>query len=66
MPTGGSARFASPLSVLDFVRFTSLIALDAATTAEIAPHAALLARAEELTAHAHAAESRTRPEDLRK
>jgi histidinol dehydrogenase len=58
MPTGGSARFASPLSVLDFVRFTSLVALDPATTARIAPHAARLARSEMLTAHAEAAERR--------
>jgi len=58
MPTGGSARFASPLTVLDFVRFTSLVALDPATTARIAPHAARLARSEMLTAHAEAAERR--------
>ena len=28
MPTGGTARFASPLNALDFVRITSIIALD--------------------------------------
>ena len=59
MPTGGSARFASPLSVLDFVRLTSLVALDPATTAAIAPVAATLAEAEKLTAHAAAARQRT-------
>ncbi|MDW8327887.1 MAG: histidinol dehydrogenase [Anaerolineales bacterium] len=58
MPTGGSARFASPLSVLDFVRFTSIIALDPATTARLAPHAARLAQAEQLDAHALAARVR--------
>ncbi len=58
MPTGGSARYASPLSVLDFVRLTSLVALDEATTAVIAPHAARLAEAEGLGAHAAAAERR--------
>ncbi len=58
MPTGGTARFASPLSVLDFVRLTSLIALDPATTQTIAPHAARLAAAEQLTAHALAATAR--------
>ena len=58
MPTGGTARFASPLNVLDFVRITSLIELDAATTAALAPAAARLARAEALTAHAAAAEQR--------
>jgi histidinol dehydrogenase len=55
MPTGGSARFASPLTVLDFVRLTSLVALDADTTQRIAPHAARLAEAEGLNAHALAA-----------
>ena len=58
MPTGGSARFASPLSVVDFVRLTSLVALDPATTAAIAPHAARLAEAEQLTGHAAAARKR--------
>ena len=58
MPTGGTARFASPLNVLDFVRITSLIELDAPTAAALAPTAARLARAEALTAHAAAAERR--------
>lgn len=58
MPTGGSARFASPLTVLDFVRFSSLVALDPETAQAIAPHAARLAQAEELTAHAQAAAAR--------
>ncbi|MFZ6027164.1 MAG: histidinol dehydrogenase [Chloroflexota bacterium] len=59
MPTAGSARFSSPVNVWDFVRLTSLIALDAATTAQIAPAAALLAHAEGLDGHAGAAEERT-------
>ena len=58
MPTGGTARFASPLNVLDFVRITSIIELDSETIAELAPVAALLAHAEGLTAHAGAAEMR--------
>jgi histidinol dehydrogenase len=58
MPTGGTARFASPLNVLDFVKITSLVALDTATSAAISPAAAELARAESLTAHAAAAEFR--------
>jgi histidinol dehydrogenase len=58
MPTGGSARFASPLNVLDFVHLVSLVALDPATTAQIAPAAAILARAEGLDAHVNAAEIR--------
>lgn len=58
MPTGGTARFASPLNVLDFVRITSIIDLDERTVDKLAPVAARLARAEGLTAHAAAAEKR--------
>ncbi|HLB49158.1 MAG TPA: histidinol dehydrogenase [Anaerolineales bacterium] len=60
MPTGGTARFASPLNVLDFVRITSVISLDAATAAQLSPVAAALARAESLDAHANAALLRSR------
>jgi histidinol dehydrogenase len=59
MPTGGTARFASPLNVLDFVKITSLIALDPVTVQELSQTASVLARAEGLTAHAAAAEYRT-------
>ncbi|MEK7442576.1 MAG: histidinol dehydrogenase [Chloroflexota bacterium] len=58
MPTSGTARFASPLNVLDFVHITSLISLDAATAAQLSPIAASLARAESLTAHENAANMR--------
>jgi histidinol dehydrogenase len=58
MPTGGTARFASPLNVLDFVKISSVIELDAATSRQIGPLAAEFARAEGLTAHAAAAEKR--------
>lgn len=58
MPTSGSARFASPLNVLDFVHIVSLIALDPATTRQIAPAAAAIATAEGLDAHANAAQIR--------
>jgi histidinol dehydrogenase len=55
MPTGGTARFASPINVWDFVHIISLVALNPATTAEIAPLAARIARAEGLEAHARSA-----------
>lgn len=58
MPTGGTARFASPLNVLDFVKLTSMIALDESTTQTLSPVAAQIAHAEMLTAHAAAAEIR--------
>ncbi len=59
MPTGGSARFNSPLNLLDFVHIVSLVALNAQAVGQIAPAAALIARAEGLDAHANAAEVRT-------
>jgi len=58
MPTGGSARFASPLNVWDFVKIVSLIALDEYTARTIGPVAATLAKSESLDAHANAASLR--------
>jgi len=58
MPTGGAAKFSSPLSVLDFLKITSLIALDTKTVKSIAPLAELLASNEKLTAHSEAARRR--------
>lgn len=58
MPTGGTARFASPLNVMDFVRLISVVALDEASGRELSPLAARLARAESLEAHARAADCR--------
>ena len=58
MPTGGSARFASPLSVNDFLRVMSLVDLSPAELRRIGPAAATLARAEGLTGHARAIELR--------
>lgn len=59
MPTGGSARFASPLNVWDFVKILSLVALDEATAQSIGPVAATLAESEGLDAHASAARARS-------
>jgi histidinol dehydrogenase len=52
LPTGRRARFASGLSVLDFMKRTSFIALDAESIKAIGPAAATLADAEGLPAHA--------------
>lgn len=54
MPTGGTARFASPINVFDFVKLVSLIGLNEQAMQAIGPAAAILARAEGLTAHAAA------------
>lgn len=59
MPTGGSARFASPLNVWDFVKIVSLVALDDKTAQAVGPVVATLAQSEGLDAHANAALLRT-------
>ena len=58
MPTGGTARFASPLNVLDFVKISSVIGLDTQTAITLSGIAAELADLEQLTAHASAARGR--------
>ncbi|MEQ1725029.1 MAG: histidinol dehydrogenase [Sphingopyxis sp.] len=52
LPTGRRARFASGLSVLDYMKRTSFIAADAAALSAIGPAAVTLAEAEGLPAHA--------------
>lgn len=59
MPTGGTARFASPLTAIDFVRITNVIALDESTSSQLGPHASRLALAEALDGHASAALKRS-------
>ena len=52
LPTARSARFSSGLSVLDFLKRTSLLKLGAAELRALAPAALTLAKAEGLDAHA--------------
>jgi histidinol dehydrogenase len=52
LPTGRRARFASGLSVLDFMKRTSFLSLNDASLAAIGPAAVTLAQAEGLPAHA--------------
>jgi histidinol dehydrogenase len=58
MPTGGTARFSSGLGVHSFVKISPVLALDNATSIQLAKSASLIARAEGFTAHAEAAEVR--------
>ncbi len=51
MPTGGTARYASPVNVDDFRKVISLVGLNNAALERIGPAAARLAAAEGLTAH---------------
>ncbi len=52
LPTSRTARYASGLGVLDFLKRTSFVECDAASFARIGPAAQLLAEAEGLDAHA--------------
>ncbi len=58
MPTGATARFASPVNVMDFVKISSIVMLDDASSAELSPIAARIALAEGLDGHAQAAQIR--------
>ncbi len=62
MPVGGTARFSSPLTVNEFYKTTSVVALDPTAAAAIAEPAAALAEAEGFFAHAAAARRRARPD----
>lgn len=59
LPTGGAARYGSPLGVYDFVARTSLIEYSAPALASAGPGIQALARAEGLEAHARAVSVRT-------
>ncbi|NLF49744.1 MAG: histidinol dehydrogenase, partial [Leptolinea sp.] len=61
MPTGGSARFASPLNVWDFLRIISVVGLNTRTAADLGRQADIIARAEGLEAHALAGRLRSQP-----
>jgi histidinol dehydrogenase len=58
LPTGGSARFGSPLGVTDFLKVTNVIALDEPIMRELGRVAVEIAKAEGLDAHARAVEKR--------
>jgi histidinol dehydrogenase len=60
LPTGGSARFSSPLGVVDFLKVSNIIALDGPVMQELSQSAVEIAKAEGLDAHAQAIERRTR------
>ena len=60
LPTGRRARFSSGLSVLDFMKRTSFLQLDAGALGAIGPAALALAQAEGLPAHAESVAVRLR------
>ena len=58
LPTGGTARYASPLGVYDFVKRTSLVRYSRAQLLADAPHVIALAESEGLFGHAEAVRRR--------
>ena len=51
LPTAGTARFSSGLSVMDFLKRTTISEMTPSALREIGPAAAILARSEDLEAH---------------
>ena len=54
LPTGGSARFSSPLNINDFIKLTDVVSVEEAELKKLGPAAITIARAEGLDAHARA------------
>ena len=61
LPTGGSARFASPLGAYDFLKRTSIIEASPNALRKLGPTVARLARMEGFEGHARAMEIRNKP-----
>jgi histidinol dehydrogenase len=64
LPTSGTARFSSPLGVYDFQKRTSIIQCSEQGASVLARTASVLARCEQLTAHARSAEYRIKQDTL--
>jgi len=60
LPTGGTARYASGLSALSFLKRTSLVGASAAALKRLAPAVLELAAADGLPAHAESVKARTK------
>jgi histidinol dehydrogenase len=58
LPTGGVARFGSPLNILDFIKLINVVKTDVADIRQLGGAVATIARAEGLDAHARAVEKR--------
>jgi histidinol dehydrogenase len=58
LPTGGTARFSSPLNIADFVKFIDVVKLDSSGLMKLGNTAITLAKAEGLEAHARAIKKR--------
>ena len=63
LPTGGTARFSSPLNVGDFIKLINLVTVDEASLKQLGQAASTMARAEGFEAHARAVEKRLETSD---
>jgi histidinol dehydrogenase len=62
LPTGGAARFSSPLGVADFLKRTNVVSYGIRSLQKDAPHVIRLAEREGLAAHAQAVRERIEEE----
>jgi len=58
LPTGGTARFSSPLNIGDFIKLIDVVNIDEVGLKQLGRAASVIARAEEFDAHARAIEKR--------
>ena len=58
LPTGGTARFSSPLNINDFLKLVNVVNIDEADLNQLGQAAVTMARAEGFEAHARAVEKR--------
>jgi histidinol dehydrogenase len=63
LPTGGAARWQSPVNVMDFLKFQSVSQINQDEIKELAAHIDTLARAEGFNIHALDATERANPLD---
>jgi histidinol dehydrogenase len=61
LPTGGTARFGSPLNIVDFIKFIDIVNINKLGIKKLGKAAITIARAEGLEAHARAIEIRLNP-----
>jgi histidinol dehydrogenase len=60
LPTGGTARFSSPLNVGSFIKLMNVVNTDEVDLRQLGQAATVIAKAEGLDAHARAVEKRIR------
>jgi histidinol dehydrogenase len=63
LPTGGTARFSSPLNIGDFIKLINMVTVDEASLKQLGQAASIIARAEGFEAHARAVEKRLETSD---